>query len=311
MIRCLMNVIADIEIICQKCIEVIKKAQRDGHLSIRQAEDLLASFMVEKEACLTHQMVLSDTKTEEASILTSNVHNFVVKELIKSQLLEEVPILLLKLGNVKELPGYIHENVEQLYYRIRESIIKTLSQKYTILWVDLYAYGQLEKSVKDTRTTEVSRSILEEIIRDIIRNYDGTGRIRGIDSILSFFQDQVKAVECAIAIQRFTETGISKLIRQRAHDFQFRFAISINNRANIFIVDGDPIGGKGVTPIVRIAAVTFPEQILIGDNVFEKVKHLNYQYAGPYNFIMAKRQYRVYEVLWKADMEAKGLKRKG
>jgi adenylate cyclase len=106
--------------------------------------------------------------------------------------------------------------------------------------------------------------------RDLIAERIATHRGRVVntagDSVLAEFASVVKAVECAVEIQR----ALGERNVTRAKDRQMWFRIGIN--LGDVMVDDTDLFGDGVNVAARLQALAEPGGILISGTVFDHVK---------------------------------------
>lgn len=135
----------------------------------------------------------------------------------------------------------------------------------TILSADAVGYSRLMG--QDESGTFATLKAYRDVTADRIANHRGRVVNTAGDSILAEFPSVVKAVECAVEIQRtITERNASL-----AKDRQMWFRIGIN--LGDVMVDNDDLFGDGVNVAARLQALADPGGILISGTVFDHVKN--------------------------------------
>lgn len=134
----------------------------------------------------------------------------------------------------------------------------------TILSADAVGYSRLmgQDETQTFATLKACRDLTEERIaqhRGRVVNTAG-------DSILAEFPSVVRAVECAIEIQRMIAERNAAL----ENDRQMWFRIGVN--LGDVMVDGSDLLGDGVNVAARLQALADPGGILISGTVFDHVK---------------------------------------
>ena len=134
----------------------------------------------------------------------------------------------------------------------------------TILSADAVGYSRLMG--KDETGTFATLKTYRELTADRIVRHRGRVVNTAGDSILAEFPSVVKAVECAVEIQRAIAERNSALHKDR----QMRFRIGVN--LGDVMVDNDDLFGDGVNVAARLQALAEPGGILISGAVFDHVK---------------------------------------
>jgi adenylate cyclase len=134
----------------------------------------------------------------------------------------------------------------------------------TILSADAVGYSRLMG--QDETGTFATLKAYRELTAERIATHRGRVVNTAGDSILAEFASVVKAVECAVDIQRTIAERNSAL----AQDRQMWFRVGIN--LGDVMVDNDDLFGDGVNVAARLQALADPGGILISGTVFDHVK---------------------------------------
>ncbi|MGE0242263.1 MAG: adenylate/guanylate cyclase domain-containing protein, partial [Parvibaculaceae bacterium] len=134
----------------------------------------------------------------------------------------------------------------------------------TILSADAVGYSRLMG--RDETQTFATLKAYRDLAAERIARHRGRVVNTAGDSILADFPSVVKAVECAVAIQR----GIAERNAALPKDRQMWFRVGVN--LGDVMVDNDDLFGDGVNVSARLQALAAPGGILISGNVFEHVK---------------------------------------
>ena len=134
----------------------------------------------------------------------------------------------------------------------------------TILSADAVGYSRLMG--QDETGTFATLKAYRDLTADRIAYHRGRVVNTAGDSILAEFPSVVKAVECAVEIQR----TIAERNMALAKDRQMWFRIGVN--LGDVMVDNDDLFGDGVNVAARLQALADPGGILISGMVFDHVK---------------------------------------
>jgi adenylate cyclase len=134
----------------------------------------------------------------------------------------------------------------------------------TILSADAVGYSRLMG--QDEGGTFATLKAYRDLTSDRIAQHRGRVVNTAGDSILAEFPSVVKAVECAVEIQR----TIGERNASLAKDRQMWFRIGVN--LGDVMVDNDDLFGDGVNVAARLQALAEPGGILISGTVFDHVK---------------------------------------
>lgn len=134
----------------------------------------------------------------------------------------------------------------------------------TILSADAVGYSRLMG--QDETGTFATLKAYRELTGERIAHHRGRVVNTAGDSILAEFPSVVKAVECAVEIQRMLAERNAAL----AKDKQMWFRIGVN--LGDVMVDNDDLFGDGVNVAARLQALADPGGILISGTVFDHVK---------------------------------------
>jgi adenylate cyclase len=135
----------------------------------------------------------------------------------------------------------------------------------TILSADAVGYSRLMG--KDESGTFATLKAYRELTIDRIAGHRGRVVNTAGDSILAEFASVVKAVECAVDIQRTLAERNASLAKER--QMWFRIGVNLGD----VVVDNDDLFGDGVNVAARLQALADPGGILISGTVFDHVKN--------------------------------------
>lgn len=134
----------------------------------------------------------------------------------------------------------------------------------TILSADAVGYSRLMG--QDETGTFATLKAYRDLTADRIAYHRGRVVNTAGDSILAEFPSVVKAVECAVEIQR----TIAERNAALAKDRQMWFRVGVN--LGDVMVDNNDLFGDGVNVAARLQALADPGGILISGTVFDHVK---------------------------------------
>jgi len=135
----------------------------------------------------------------------------------------------------------------------------------TILSADAVGYSRLMG--KDESGTFATLKAYRELTIDRITDHRGRVVNTAGDSVLAEFPSVVKAVECAVDIQRTLAERNGALPKDR--QMWFRIGVNLGD----VVVDNDDLFGDGVNVAARLQALADPGGILISGTVFDHVKN--------------------------------------
>jgi adenylate cyclase len=129
-----------------------------------------------------------------------------------------------------------------------------------ILAADVAGYSRM-MGVDETGTLGALKSCLTETVSPIIANFEGRIFKTIGDGLLAEFSSAIRAVECAVDIQR--------AVGARTSDLRIQFRIGIN--LDDVIADGDDLFGDGVNVAARLEGIAEPGGICVSDAVYRQV----------------------------------------
>lgn len=134
----------------------------------------------------------------------------------------------------------------------------------TILSADAVGYSRLMG--QDETGTFTTLKTYRDLTAELITRQRGRVVNTAGDSILAEFPSVVKAVECAIEVQRSIAERNAGLPKDR--QMWFRVGVNLGD----VMVDNDDLFGDGVNVAARLQALADPGGILISGTVFDHVK---------------------------------------
>ena len=135
----------------------------------------------------------------------------------------------------------------------------------TILSADAVGYSRLMG--QDESGTFATLKAYRELTIDRITDHRGRVVNTAGDSVLAEFPSVVKAVECAVDVQRALAERNGALPKER--QMWFRIGVNLGD----VVVDNDDLFGDGVNVAARLQALAAPGGILISGTVFDHVKN--------------------------------------
>jgi adenylate cyclase len=132
--------------------------------------------------------------------------------------------------------------------------------------------------------------IASQVRRHLGRVVDSPG-----DNLLAEFGSVVRAVECAVEIQRNLGSRNSGLPREKK--MEYRIGVNLGD----VVIDKGRLYGDGVNIAARIEKLADPGGIAISGTVFDEVENklsLRYEYAGENMVKNILKPIRVYHVKW-------------
>jgi adenylate cyclase len=134
----------------------------------------------------------------------------------------------------------------------------------TILAADAVGYSRLMG--EDEAQTFATLKAHRDLTAARIAQHRGRVVNTAGDSVLAEFPSVVKAVECAVEIQRMIAERNATLAKDR--QMWFRIGVNLGD----VIIDGTDLLGDGVNVAARLQALADPGGILISGTVFDHVK---------------------------------------
>jgi adenylate cyclase len=145
-----------------------------------------------------------------------------------------------------------------------------------VLAADVVGYSRLMG--QDETGTFATLKAYRELTAERIVHHRGRVVNTAGDSILAEFPSVVKAVECAVEIQRTIAERNAALEKDR--QMWFRIGVNLGD----VLVEQDDLYGEGVNIAARLQALADPGGVLISGPVFDQVKDklaLGFDYLGP------------------------------
>ena len=131
-------------------------------------------------------------------------------------------------------------------------------QLAAIMFTDIVGYTALMAQVEDKALDVVSQN--NEIQKSIAKKYEGQLHKELGDGTLFSFSSSLKAVECAIEIQR--------QVAQKA-DYQLRIGVHLGD---VTFRDGD-VFGDGVNIAARLESIAVPGGICVSDSIYRSISN--------------------------------------
>jgi DNA-binding response OmpR family regulator len=166
-------------------------------------------------------------------------------------------------------------------------------QLKAILSADVKDYSRLmgENEMWTIHTLNASRDLIaSQVRRHLGRVVDSPG-----DNLLAEFGSVVRAVECAVEIQRNLGGRNSGLPREKR--MEYRIGVNLGD----VVIDKGRLYGDGVNIAARIEKLADPGGIAISGTVFDEIENklsLRYEYAGESTVKNIMKPIRVYHVKW-------------
>jgi len=165
-----------------------------------------------------------------------------------------------------------------------------------ILSADVKGYSRLMS--EDEVSTPKTLSTYREVIRNLVRQFNGRVADTAGDSVLAEFTSVVDAVQCAVEIQKELKTRNADLPENRR--MEFRIGVNLGD----IIQEKDNIYGDGVNISVRVQSLADGGGICISGTTFDHVENklqLGYEYLGEQTVKNIAKPVRVYKVLVKPN----------
>jgi class 3 adenylate cyclase len=164
-----------------------------------------------------------------------------------------------------------------------------------VLFTDIVDHTRMMQQLGDERGRELLREH-ESLTREVLKAHGGTEVKTMGDGFMASFGSVVKAVECAIALQRAFAERNSQLT---THNSQLNVRVGLNAGEPIE-EDGDLFGAT-VILASRIAAKAEGGEILVADTVRGLCSGKGFLFADRGEFVAKgfEEPVRVYEVRWR------------
>jgi DNA-binding response OmpR family regulator len=169
----------------------------------------------------------------------------------------------------------------------------TQRQLKAILSADVKDYSRLmtENEMWTIHTLNACRDLIaSQVRRHLGRVVDSPG-----DNLLAEFGSVVRAVECAVEIQRNLSGRNSALPREKR--MEYRMGVNLGD----VVIDKGRLYGDGVNIAARIEKLAEPGGVAISGTVFDEVENklsLRYEYMGENTVKNILKPIRVYRVKW-------------
>ena len=186
---------------------------------------------------------------------------------------------------------------------------KEINRKLScILSTDAVGYSRLmeDDEASTVEHLEENKKLISRLIEENKgRVVDSPG-----DNLLAEFNSAVKAVDCAVKIQKELKIKNAELVENRR--MQFRIGINLGD----VIEEDGRLYGSGVNIAARLEGLAKPGGICIARNVYDQVKtvlDLGYEYLGEHHVKNISEPVRAYTILTGSEHVGKaiGEKRKG
>ncbi len=170
---------------------------------------------------------------------------------------------------------------------------KEVNRKLSCIFsTDVVGYSHLMEENEASTVKYLEEN--KELISKLIEEYHGRVVDSPGDNLLAEFNSAVKAVDCAVKVQRELKIKNAEFVESRR--MQFRIGI---NLGDVIDEDGN-LYGNGVNIAARLEGLARPGGIYILRNVFDQVKaklDLGYKYLGEHNVKNISEPVRIYRVL--------------
>lgn len=168
----------------------------------------------------------------------------------------------------------------------------------TVVFTDCVGFSA-RMSVDEDHTLDLIRRDLK-FMRQLCRQYEGRVLKSTGDGLLMCFTSAVKAVECAMEIQRSITERAIELPPEDA--LEHRIGIHL---ADMFITETD-VMGNGVNIAARLQTEAEPGGICISQTVFDVIKaslHIDSDYLGPRELKNIREVVPVYRILMSPESQ--------
>jgi adenylate cyclase len=171
----------------------------------------------------------------------------------------------------------------------------------TVVFTDCVGFSA-RMSVREDHTLDLIRRDLK-LMRRICEQFEGRVLKSTGDGLLMYFISGVKAVECAVEIQKVIQRQTAPL---RPEDcLQHRIGIHL---ADMFITETD-VMGNGVNIAARLQSEADPGGICISQTVYDVVRsglNLEAQYLGPRELKNIQQSIPIYRILLEPPSQSLG-----
>jgi adenylate cyclase len=184
-----------------------------------------------------------------------------------------------------------------------------VNRKLTCIFsTDVVGYSRLmeENEASTVRYLEENKKLISKLIEE----YNGRVVDSPGDNLLAEFSSAVKAVDCAVKIQKELKIKNAELVENRR--MQFRIGINLGD----VIEEDGRIYGSGVNIAARLEGLADPGGICISRKVYDEIRtklDLGYEYLGEHEVKNITELVQVYKVLIGAEHAGKviGEKKRG
>lgn len=162
----------------------------------------------------------------------------------------------------------------------------------TVVFTDCVGFSARMSEDEDLTLDLISRDL--KLMKRVCRQFEGRVLKSTGDGLLMHFNSAVKAVECAVEIQRTIAQTAGTLPVDKT--LQHRIGIHL---ADMFITETD-VMGNGVNIAARLQSIAHPGGICISQTVYDVVRaglHLPTRYLGPQELKNIREVVPAYEVL--------------
>ena len=174
---------------------------------------------------------------------------------------------------------------------------EAMQRKLTaILSADVKGYSRLMG--EDEKATIRTLNACLEIMTTLIQQHGGRVVDATGDNLLAEFSSVVKAIECAIEIQKELKARNADLPENRR--MEFRIGVNLGD----VIEEGEQIYGDGVNIAARLESLAEGGGICISGSAYEQVEgklDIGYEYLGEQSVKNIRKPVRVYRVLMEPE----------
>ena len=165
-----------------------------------------------------------------------------------------------------------------------------------ILSADVVGYSRLME--EDEASTVQNLEDNKTLISELVKEYNGRVVDAPGDNLLAEFNSVVKAVDCAVKIQKELKIKNNELLEHRR--MYFRIGINLGD----VIEEGDRIYGSGVNIAARVEGLALTGGICISGTAYDHVKtkyDLGYEYLGEHKVKNINEPVRIYRIHMSSD----------
>lgn len=174
---------------------------------------------------------------------------------------------------------------------------EAMQRKLTaILSADVKGYSRLMG--EDEKATIRTLNACLEIMTTLIQQHGGRVVDATGDNLLAEFSSVVKAIECAVEIQKELKARNADLPENRR--MEFRIGVNLGD----VIEEGEQIYGDGVNIAARLESLAEGGGICISGSAYEQVEgklDIGYEYLGEQSVKNIRKPVRVYRVLMEPE----------